>query len=468
MKYLKIIFLAIVLFNFCFSAFSQADYNGTITPKDLLKIKKSVSSDADTRALINAISNNEIQKLAFNRENVGDLDMYFSNRIKTKEITNQKSSGRCWLYTGLNVIRIPVIEEHQMEGFQLSQTYPFFWDQLEKANLFLEGIIQSVDQPLEDKRVEWLLKNPIGDGGQWTGVVDVVDKYGLVPFEIMPDTKNSEATRWMSRLLRRKLREQAMDLRQMHSAGKKDKVLQEKKVEMLSEIYRILVLSLGEPPESFQWRYKKTDSSLSELKNYTPLSFYKDFVNVDLDDYVMFMNDPSRPYHKLYEIDYDRHILEGGNWKYINLPADKIKEFAIESIKNNQAMYFSCDVGKQLDKVKGTLDINNYSYDDLFGVTFDMDKAERIQTFESGSSHGMNLVGVDLDENNTVKKWLLENSWGVKSGFKGFLVMTDDWFDEYMFRLVIGKKYISPDIMKILDTEPVFLPPWDPMFAPEE
>ena len=468
MKYLKIISLAIALFCFIFPGFSQEKSKGSITSEELEQIKKSVNFDADTRALINAISNNEIQKLALNRENVGDLDMYFSNRIKTKGITNQKSSGRCWLYTGLNVIRIPVIEKYQMEGFQLSQTYPFFWDQLEKANLFLEGIIQSVDQPLEDKRVEWLLKNPIGDGGQWTGVVDVVDKYGLVPFEIMPDTKNSEATRWMSRLLRRKLREQAMDLRQMHSDGEKYKVLQEKKVEMLGDIYRILVLSLGEPPANFEWRYKKTDSSLSELMDYTPLSFYKDFVNIDLGDYVMFMNDPSRPYHKLYEIDYDRHILEGGNWKYINLPADEIKRFAIESIKNNEAMYFSCDVGKQLDKVNGILDVNNYSYDDLFGVTFDMDKTERIQTFESGSSHGMNLVGVDLDENNNAGKWLLENSWGVKSGFKGFLVMTDDWFNEYMFRLVIGKKYISQDILKILDTEPAFLPPWDPMFMPEE
>jgi bleomycin hydrolase len=394
--------------------------------------------------------------------------MYFSNRIKIKGITDQKSSGRCWLYTGLNVIRAPLFEKYQMEEFQLSQTYPFFWDQLEKANLFLEGIIQTVDKPLDDKRVEWLLKNPIGDGGQWTGVVDVVGKYGVVPFEVMPDTKNSEATSWMSRLLRRKLRGQAMDLRQMHADGKKLNELQEQKVEMLGDIYRILVLSLGEPPTQFEWRYKKTDGTLSELKTYTPMSFFRDFVNVDLNDYVMLMNDPSRPYYKLYEIDYDRHIFEGGNWKYINLPTDEIKGFAIESIKDNEAMYFSCDVGKQLNKEKGTLDVNNYSYDDLFGVTFDMDKSERIRTHESGSSHGMNLVGVDLDENNNARKWLLENSWGEKSGHKGFLVMTDKWFDEYMFRLVIGKKYIPGDVLKILDTEPVFLPPWDPMFAEEE
>jgi len=468
MKSAKLTFIAIVFVCLHLSAISQSETEGTITPSVLEQITKSVNDDADTRALINAISNNDIQKLALNRDNVGELDMNFSNRIKIKGITDQKSSGRCWLYTGLNVIRIGTIENYQMDDLQLSQTYPFFWDQLEKANLFLEGIVQTVDKPMDDKRVEWLLKNPIGDGGQWTGVVDVIQKYGVVPFDVMPDTKNSEATRWMSRLLRRKLRGQAMDLRQMFEDGKKEKALQERKIEMLGEIYRILVLSMGEPPTQFEWRYKTADGKLSEMKTYTPMSFFKDFVNIDLNDYVMFMNDPSRPYYKLYEIDYDRHIFEGGNWKYINLPVDDIKNFAIESIKNNDAMYFSCDVGKQLNKEKGTLDVNNYSYDDLFGVAFDMDKTERVKTYESGSSHGMNLVGVDLDEDGKARKWLLENSWGAKSGHKGFLVMTDNWFNEYMFRLVIKIEYISPSAIQILDTEPTLLPPWDPMFSLEE
>jgi bleomycin hydrolase len=198
------------------------------------------------------------------------------------------------------------------------------------------------------------------------------------------------------------------------------------------------------------------------------MSFYKDFVQVDLTEYVMLMNDPSREFNKLYEIDFDRHIYEGGNWKYINLPAAQIKEFAKTSILENQPMYFSCDVGKQLNKEEGTLDVNNYNFEDLFGVNLEMSKAERIQTFESGSSHGMNLVGVDLDTNGKPVKWLLENSWGASSGFQGFLIMTDRWFDEYMFRLVVNKKYVPADVMKILDTQPVLLPPWDPMFMPEE
>ncbi len=468
MKLFKTFTLTLVLISLSFASFSQQNPSGVITPSVLGKIKQSVKDEPSTRALINSINNSDVQQLALNRENEGLLDKYFSNRINTKGITDQKSSGRCWLYTGLNVIRIQVISRYDMEGFELSQTYPFFWDQLEKANLFLEGIIATATQPLDEKRVDWLLKNPIGDGGQWTGVVDVVGKYGLVPAEIMPDSKNSENTRWLSRILTTNLRSNALELRKLATEGKKLTELETVKIEMLGEVYRVLVLMLGEPPAEFSWRYKKTNGTVTELTKYTPMSFYKDFVQVDLSQYVMLMNDPSREFSRLYEIDYDRHIYEGGNWKYINLPAEKIKEYAKASILDNQPMYFSCDVGKQLNKEEGTLDVNNYNFQDLFGVSLAMSKAERIQTFESGSSHGMNLVGVDLDKGGNPVKWLLENSWGANSGFQGFLIMTDKWFDEYMFRLVVNKKYVPADVLKILDTQPILLPPWDPMFLPEE
>lgn len=466
MKALKI--LQVVLFILIsMSILAQNDQKRTITPAVLDQIKKSVTLDATTRGLINAISGNDIQQLALNRNTQDFTDMYFSNRVNTKGITNQKSSGRCWLYTGLNVMRVQVINRNDMESFELSQTYPFFWDQLEKANLFLEGIIQSADKPLDDKRVDWLLKNPIGDGGQWTGVVDIIEKYGVVPSDIMPDSKNSENTRWMSNLLSTKLRAQAVLLRKLFSETKNVSLLENKKTEMLGEIYRILVFTLGEPPTEFEWRYKKNNGEITALTHYTPLSFYKEFVRVNLADYVMFMNDPSREYNKLYEIDYDRHMYEGGNWKYINLPADEIAQFAKQSLVNGDVMYFSCDVGKQLNKDKGTLDVNNYDYSDLFGVDFTMDKTQRIQTFESSSSHGMNLVGVDIGNDGSIKKWLLENSWGATAGYNGFLVMTNDWFREYMFRLVIKKQYIPEIILRILETKPTLLPPWDPMFLPE-
>ena len=462
---MKRIFISVFLSaGTLFTAFSQE--SSSITDSMLEQFRLSFEKDQNNEALQNAASSNDIHKLALDRENLANLDTYFSNRVESAGITDQKSTGRCWLFTGLNVFRAKVIEEKNLGNFSFSHNFNFFYDQLEKANLFLEGMISTIDKPLDDKRVEWLFQNAIGDGGQWTGVVDIIGKYGLVPAEVFPESQNSENTAWMSRLIRRKLRGDGMELRNMASSGKNEKALRERKNEMLSEVYKILAITLGEPPSQFQWRYKDKDGNLSELKFYTPKSFYDEFVGADLSDYVMFMNDPSRPFGQLYEIDYDRHMIDGGNWKYINLEAEKIKEFAKNSILGNEAMYFSCDVGKQLNKDNGTLDVNNYNYNALFGVNFDMTKAERIETYESGSTHGMALVAVDIEGGKTVK-WLLENSWG-NTGFEGHLIMTDEWFSEYMFRLVINKKYIDPETLKILEQTPVMLPPWDPMFSQDQ
>ncbi|MBU2650765.1 MAG: C1 family peptidase [Bacteroidetes bacterium] len=444
-------------------SFSQ---DGSIDEATLQKIRSSFTANGETRALMNAISSNDIKKLAINRSNLGKVTPYFSHKIDIKGISDQKSSGRCWLFTGLNMLRIKVIEKYKLEDFEFSQNYSFFWDQLEKSNLFLETILATADKPMDDKTVEWLFRNPIGDGGQWTGVVDIVDKYGLVPAEAMPESQNSENTSMMSRLLRRKLREDGLKLRLIRQTEANENVIQDMKTRMLSDIYRILALSLGEPPQKFIWQYKDADGNISKATEYTPLSFYSEVLDVNLKDYVMLMNDPTRDYYKVYEIEYDRHILEGGNWKYINLPVDEIKNFAAASIKDNEPLYFSCDVGKQLNSEDGLLDIHNYDYGDMFGVTFGLDKAQRISTFESGSSHGMSLIGVNIIENGSIDKWLLENSWGEK-GQKGLLVMTDEWFDEYMFRLVVHQKYMDQKTLDILKTEPVLLPPWDPMFAPE-
>lgn len=458
------ILLSILTVFFFKTVFSQ---DGSIDKSTIEKIRSSVVIDGETKALMNAISNNDIKKLALSRDNLGKINSYFSDKIDIKGISDQKSSGRCWLFTGLNMLRIKVIEKYNLEDFEFSQNYSFFWDQFEKSNLFLETIIATADKPMDDKTVEWLFKNPIGDGGQWTGVADIVQKYGLVPAEVMPESANSDNTSMMSRLLRRKLREDGLKLRSMMQTEANDMVINNMKIKMLSDIYRILTLSLGEPPQEFIWQYKDKDGNISKPVKYSPLSFFQEVLDVDLDSYVMFMNDPTREYYKLYEIEYDRHMQDGRNWKYINLPADEIKPFATASIKEKEAMYFSCDVGKQLDKENGVLDIHNYNYDDLFGVTFGMDKKARIETFESGSSHGMSLVGVNILEDGAIDKWLLENSWG-ESGQKGFLVMTDEWFDEYMFRLVVHSRFVDEKTLKILDTEPVMLPPWDPMFAPEE
>jgi bleomycin hydrolase len=454
-----------IIFIFTFLVLTgtvKAQNQGIINENLLEKFRTEFNSHKSSSVLMNAVSSNEIRELALNRSNLGKVDTYFSHRVKSKGITDQKSTGRCWLFTGMNVLRARVIEEKGLNSFSFSHNFNFFYDQLEKANLFLEGIIATSDKPMDDKKVEWLFKNAIGDGGQWTGVVDIIQKYGVVPADVFPESHNSENTRTMSGLIRKKLKENGLTLRSMLAEGKSEVQLRSAKEEMLSEIYRILAISLGQPPTEFEWRYEDKDGNLTELVKYTPKSFYREFVNVDLDEYVMFMNDPSRDFEKVYEIEYDRHVYEGKNWKYINLEADKIKSIATASIQGNEAMYFSCDVGKQLDRDRGYLDINNYDYGALFDVNFGMDKSQRIQTFQSGSTHGMALVAVDMVDGKPVK-WLLENSWG-DSGFKGHLIMTDEWFNEYMFRLVVHKQFVDQETLKLLEAEPVMLPPWDPMF----
>lgn len=438
--------------------------NGGISEDMLGRIRQGYTGTPEQKAVKNALASNSIATLAINGENLSMIDTHFSHRVPTKGITNQKSSGRCWLFTGLNVLRAKMIAKYDLPGLEFSQNYNSFYDLLEKSNLFLQAIIDTRDLPMEDRKVDWLLKNPIGDGGQFTGVSNLLMKYGVVPREVMPETFQSENTGQMAMILKWKLREYALELR-----GMKANKAMERKEAMLTEIYRILVECLGVPPTEFEWtRYDKSGKAVS-TKKYTPKSFYDEYIGTDLENnYIMVMNDPSREYGKVYEIEYDRHVYDGENWLYINLPIERVKELAIASIKDNTAMYFSCDVGKFMDRKKGTLDINNMDYASLFRTEFPMDKKQRIQTFSSGSSHAMTLIAVDLDEAGQPKKWMVENSWGASSGYQGNLIMTDEWFNEYMFRVVVEKKYVPADILKMLEQKPIMLPSWDPMFAPEE
>ncbi|MDO5486860.1 MAG: C1 family peptidase [Rikenellaceae bacterium] len=439
--------------------------DGGISSDMLSRISKSYTGSAEQKAIRNALSSNSIAALAVNSESLAMIDTHISDRVKTKGITNQLSSGRCWLFTGLNVLRAKMIDKYDLPSMEFSQNYNSFYDLLEKSNLFLQAIVDTRSLPLEDRKVDWLMKNPIGDGGQFTGVSNLIMKYGVVPKEAMPETYQSNNTSGMLNILRQKLREYALELRELKPAE-----TAARKEAMLSEIYRILAECVGVPPTSFEWtRYDKAGNIVSK-KTYTPKSFYEEYIGEDLEgNYIMVMNDPSREYGKVYEIEYDRHVYDGENWVYLNLPIERIKEMAIASIKDNTAMYFSCDVGKFSNRSTGVLDINAYDYESLFRTTLPMDKKQRIQTYSSLSSHAMTLIAVDIDpESGKTKKWMVENSWGPSSGYQGNMIMTDEWFNEYMFRLVVEKKYVPADIMKMLDQKPIMLPSWDPMFAPEE
>ena len=442
--------------------------DGGISAAMLEEISSSYAGDADDKAIRNALAVTPIPTLATNAENAAMIDTHFSDRVRTKGITDQQSSGRCWLFTGLNVLRAKMIDKYELPGMEFSQNYLFFYDQLEKANLFLQGVIDTKDLPFEDRKVDWLFTNPLSDGGQFTGVSNLITKYGLVPAEAMPETYQANNTSQMATLLKLKLREQGLDLREAAAKGANAKKLQAMKVDQLKDIYRMLALCLGEPVKEFEWIRCDKSNKIVSRKTYTPKSFYDEFIGEDLENnYIMIMNDPCREYGKVYEIDYDRHVYDGHNWVYINLPVDRIKEMAIASIKDNTAMYFSCDVGKFANSKKGVLDINNFDYESLMGVTFGMDKKERVQTHASGSSHAMTLIAVDIVDGKPVK-WMVENSWGPASGYQGNYIMTDEWFNEYMFRLVVEKKYVPADVLKMLDQKPIQLPAWDPMFAPEQ
>ena len=463
----KILFCAGLLASLTVSAQTK---DGGITKQMLQQIEKQNAPTASDRALRNALAANSIDALAKNQQNAGALDTYFNIETKKQSITNQKSSGRCWMFSGMNVLRANFAKRTDSLKVTFSQDYLFFYDQLEKANLMLQGVIDTGKKPIDDQRVQFFFHHPLNDGGTFCGVADLTEKYGLVPTEVQPETYSAESTSRMSRIISSKLREQGLELRKMVNEGKKAKDIQQRKTEMLSEIYHMLVITLGEPVKEFTYAFRdKNGKALTPVKTYTPQSFYQEVVGEKLNGtFIMVMNDPRREYYKTYEVEYDRHTYDGHNWKYLNLPMEDIEQLAIASLKDGRKLYSSYDVGKQLDRKRGFADTENFDYESLFGTTFGMNKAERISTFDSGSTHAMTLTAVDLDADGKPLKWKVENSWGSDSGHQGCIIMTARWFREYMFRLVVDKKYVSEKLLKDYDQKPVMVMPEDPLFQMDE
>ena len=453
----------------CLSAFlvSAQAQTGGISQEMLRDIQR--SQQPVNRAIANAIAANSIDALAKNHQNARALDTYFSVETPKQSITDQKSSGRCWMFSGLNVLRSNLAQRDSV-NMEFSQAYLFFWDQLEKANLMLQGAIDTAKEPIDHQRVQFFFHHPINDGGTFCGVSDLVDKYGLVPSEVMPESYSSDNTSMAARIVASKLREFGLQLRDMVAAKKSATDINKAKTQMLSEVYRILSLTIGEPVQTFTYAFKDKDGkALAPAKEYTPLQFAKEVVGGPINGtFIMAMNDPRRPYYKTYEVEYDRHTYDGHNWKYVNLPMEDIEQMAIASLKDGRKMYSSYDVGKFLDRKRGYADTENFDYGALFGTTFGMDKAQRISTFDSGSTHAMTLTAVDLDDSGKAIKWKVENSWGATWGQQGCLIMTDRWFREYMFRLVVNKKYVPENILKAADSKPIMLMPEDPLFLPDE
>lgn len=448
-----------------------AQKQGGISASMLQQIEKSQGSTATNKALFNAVASNRIDNLAKNFSNRNTFDTHFSVETTKQSIHDQKSSGRCWMFSSFNVFRADFARHHADSlSVEFSHDYLFFYDQLEKANLMLQGVIDNAKKPMDDVRVQFFFKNPLNDGGTFCGAADLAPKYGLVPKSVQPETFSAENTSKISSLISSKLREYGLELRKMVADGKKAQAIGARKTEMLSTVYRMLAMALGEPVKEFTYQFRnRSGEPVGEPRRYTPLEFYNETVGHKLaGTFIMVMNDPRRPYHKTYEVEYDRHVYDGTNWKYLNLPMEDIAKLAIASLKDGKKMYSSYDVGKQFDRELGYLDTENFDYASLFSTTFPMNKADRIATFDSGSTHAMTLVAVDLDKDGDPLKWKVENSWGPNNGAQGCLIMSNRWFNEYMFRLVVDKKYVPENLQKEFEQKPVMVMPEDPLFGEDD
>lgn len=448
-----------------------AQKQGGISASMLQQIEKSQGSTATNKALFNAVASNRIDNLAKNFSNRNTFDTHFSVETTKQSIHDQKSSGRCWMFSSFNVFRADFARHHADSlSVEFSHDYLFFYDQLEKANLMLQGVIDNAKKPMDDVRVQFFFKNPLNDGGTFCGAADLAPKYGLVPKSVQPETFSAENTSKISSLISSKLREYGLELRKMVADGKKAQAIDARKTEMLSTVYRMLAMALGEPVKEFTYQFRnRCGEPVGEPRRYTPLEFYNETVGHKLaGTFIMVMNDPRRPYHKTYEVEYDRHVYDGTNWKYLNLPMEDIAKLAIASLKDGKKIYSSYDVGKQFDRELGYLDTENFDYASLFSTTFPMNKADRIATFDSGSTHAMTLVAVDLDKDGNPLKWKVENSWGPNNGAQGCLIMSNRWFNEYMFRLVVDKKYVPENLQKEFEQKPVMVMPEDPLFGEDD
>eukprot|EP00919_Chromeraceae_sp_WS-2016_P008460 GHVR01019965.1.p2 GENE.GHVR01019965.1~~GHVR01019965.1.p2 ORF type:complete len:446 (-),score=71.92 GHVR01019965.1:1845-3182(-) len=427
------------------------------------KYEKDFTSKLVNKIALNSVSNNGGIKSAINRDKISDYLMTFSTEIKTPKITDQKMSGRCWIFAALNLFRVEAAKKMKLENFELSQSYLMFYDKLEKSNYFLESIIETTKEKRDSRLVTWLLENLLEDGGQWNMLTNLVNKYGVVPKEIYPESMSSGATNLMNLQIKEKLREYACTIRDEYKNKPKEE-MRCLKQEMLSNIYRILAIHNGIPPTKFHWNYRDKDFVYNVDGDITPIEFYKKYVGIDLENYVSLINCPTldKPFNNHYTVKYLGNIAGGSKVSYINVNTDIIKEAVIKTLKSGEPVWFGCDVGKNISIDNGVLDQEAFSFEELYSTEFKMTKASMVDYRHSKMTHAMLFVGVH-EENSKIKRWKVENSWGDKKGRDGFLIMSDKWFEQYVYQVVIPKKSIDVEILRLLKDKAIELEPWDAM-----
>ncbi|MEA1986453.1 MAG: C1 family peptidase [Candidatus Marinimicrobia bacterium] len=423
-----------------------------------------ISKQENDKIIRNSILNVGLDETATNHQAKIDMQHSFSLELKTGKITSQNKSGRCWLFAGLNTMRFKIMEDLNLKNFELSQTYQMFFDKIEKANYFLENILETLDEETDSRIIMWLLSGPLNDGGQWDMFTSIVEKYGVVPKETMPETFASSNSARMNNILTLKLRESASKLRENYKNGRTIEQLKDDKKGMLTEFYRLLTMFLGVPPKEFTFEYKDKDKKFHRDLNITPTEFYSKFVDIDLNNFVSIINAPTKdkPFNKTFTVQFLGNVEDGNDVKYLNVDMKTFKKLALSQLNDGTPVWFGSDVGKKMQRENGILDENIYNYENALNSKFDLDKAGRLDYGESLMTHAMVFTGVNLID-NIPNRWKVENSWGDKNGKKGYFVMSDKWFEEYTYQIVINKKHLSDELKKAWETEPIILKPWDPM-----
>ena len=418
-------------------------------------------------ALENAVTHNGIHASLETRKSAVENTPVFSLDLTKDKVTNQKASGRCWMFAALNTFRHKMISSFQLEDFELSQAHTFFWDKYEKSNWFLEQVIATADQELTSRKVAFLLQTPQQDGGQWDMVVSLFEKYGVVPKSVYPESISSSNSRELNTYLNKLLRQDAQILRDLIHSGADSEVVASKKQALLQEIFNFLAMSLGLPPREFNFSYRDKDNQFHSESGLTPQCFYKKYVDLQLDNYVSIINAPTtdKPYGKSYTVDMLGNVVGSRPVRYLNVPMDRLKELAIAQMKAGETVWFGSDVGQVSNRKAGILATDVYDFEAGMGIHLTQDKAGRLDYAESLMTHAMVLTGVDLDEAGQSRKWKVENSWGDKVGTDGYFVASDAWMDEYTYQIVVRKEFLTPDELAAYEAEPIVLAPWDPMGA---
>lgn len=439
----------------------------SISAADVAQAREQFEANRANVLARNAVASNGIRKAARVPEKVAEATTTFDIQLKQGDITNQKSSGRCWMFASLNTMRFRVMKKLGLKTFELSQAYPLFWDKYERSNWFFENIITTAADELSSREVAFLLADPMGDGGQWDMFRSLVKKYGVVPKEAMPETFSSSNTRDMDKYLTRFLRHGAKVLREAVAKGASHDELEDKKKELLDGVYRVLAICLGEPPQSFEVRLRDDEGNLKASGTYTPQEFFCEFVGMNLDDYISLINAPTedKPYLRSYTVKFLGNVVEDGGVRYVNLPIEALKRAAVAQLKDGLPVWFGSDVDQGFLRDDGVLDPSALDVDELFDLPIEhgLTKAERLAYGESLMTHAMTIQGVNLNAEGEPTRWRIENSWGDDHGKKGYDIASDEWFDEYVYQVVVDKKYLTAEELAAYEAEPLELAPWDPM-----